>query len=369
MRKHKDHYFVITAPGFEDVCAQELMSFGIQPTGMLRGGIEFEGGLQELYLANLWSRSATRVLVRLGDVAARDFPVLFQRLSRLAWGRFIKPGTPCEIKVVSRGSRLSHTGRIAEVCEAAIEKSLGAACRSSGRKQKIFIRMNDDRCQISVDSSGDHLHRRGYRKNRVTAPLRETLAAGCLLACNYDGSRPLLDIMTGSGTLAIEAALIALNRAPGKERYFAFMDWPKYRHGLWQQLLIEAQREEKLTLAAPILAVDNNPKAVAAAQQNLEAAGLNHLIQLSTADMQQLQPESQTGLLICNPPYGERLGRNASLEALYHDLGRVYGETFSGWEGAVICPEGGLINSAGIPFSPLLRFTNGGIKVALLKKS
>lgn len=369
MRKHRDHYFVITAPGFEKICAQELLALGIQPGEISRGGIEFTGGLQELYLANLWSRSATRVLVRLGDVAARDFPVLFQRLSRLAWGRFIKPGTPCEIKVVSRGSRLNHTGRIAEVGEAAMVKALGAACRSGGRKQTVFIRMKDDRCQVSVDSSGDHLHRRGYRTSGVAAPLRETLAAGCLLACGYDGSRPLLDLMTGSGTLAIEAALIALNRAPGKERSFAFMDWPKYRHGLWQQLLIEAQREEKSTLPAPILAVDNNPKAVAAARQNLDTAGLKQLVQLSTANMQQLQPEFQTGLLICNPPYGERLGRHARLAALYHDLGRVYGETFSNWEGAVVCPETGLIKSTGIPFAPLLRFTNGGIKVALLKKS
>ncbi len=369
MRKTVDHYFVITAPGFEDVCARELLALEIQPAATIRGGVGFTGGLPELYRANLWLRSATRVLVRLGEATARDFPVLFQRLSRLAWGRFIKPGTPCDIRVVSRGSRLNHTGRIAEVCEAAIAKSLGTACRSDGPKQKVFIRMNDDRCQVSIDSSGDHLHRRGYRKNRVAAHLRETLAAGCLLACHYDGSSPLFDVMTGSGTLAIEAALIALNRAPGKGRDFAFMDWPRYRHGLWQQLLVEAQREEKSTLTAPVLAVDNNSKAVAAAQQNLEAAGVNHLIQLSTANMQQLQPEAETGLLICNPPYGERLGKNASLKALYHDLGRVYGQTFSDWEGAVICPEGELIKSAGIPFFPLLKFTNGGIKVALLKKS
>jgi len=369
MQKQKNDYFVVTAPGFETICSGELVALGIHPTQIIRGGIEFEGGLKELYLANLWLRSGARILVRLGNVAARDFPTLFQRLSKLPWGRFIKAGTSCEIKVTSRASRLIHTGRIAEVCQAAISKSLGDEKIEGGAAQKIFLRMDENRCQVSIDSSGDHLHRRGYRQAKVAAPLRETIAAGCLLASHYDGSSPLLDIMTGSGTFAIEAALIALHRAPGRERTFAFMNWPKYRPGLWRQLLVEAQRGEKLLLPAPILAIDNNPKAIVAAQKNLAMCGLTDLIQLSCEDMQLLRPQSPHGLIICNPPYGERLGKNASLKSLYHDLGRVYGTTFSAWQGVVICPETELIKSTSIPFSPLTRFSNGGIKVALLEKS
>ncbi|RLB76950.1 MAG: hypothetical protein DRH06_04865 [Deltaproteobacteria bacterium] len=368
MQKQKNNYFIVTAPGFEDICAGELVALGIQPTATIHGGIKFAGGLQELYLANLWLRSAARILVRFGDVAARDFPGLFQRLSRLPWGRFIKPGTAYEIRVTSRASRLTHTGRIAEVCEAAISKVLGGKNGETGPVQKVFLRMDDNRCQVSIDSSGEHLHRRGYRQARVAAPLRETLAAGCLLACHYDGSLPLLDMMTGSGTFAIEAALIALHKAPGKDRDFAFMNWPKYRPGLWQQLLIEAQRKEKSVISAPILAVDNNPKAITVARKNLENAGLDRLIQLSCGNMQQLLPQSPQGLMICNPPYGERLGKNASLKALYHDLGRVYGTTFATWQGAIICPESELIKTTGVSFSPALRFLNGGIKVALLEK-
>ncbi|MDX2495943.1 MAG: class I SAM-dependent RNA methyltransferase [Desulfuromusa sp.] len=369
MQKQKNDYFVVTAPGFENICARELADLGIQPTNTIRGGVEFEGGLQELYLANLWLRSASRILVRLGGVAARDFPILFQRLSRLPWGRFVKSGSAYEIRVASRGSRLNHTGRIAEVCEAAMTKVLGEKRGTIGSVQKIYLRMNDDRCQVSIDSSGEHLHRRGYRQARVAAPLRETLAAGCLLACEYDGSSPLLDMMTGSGTFSIEAALIALHRAPGKGRDFAFMNWPKYRPGLWRQLLIEAQREEKSTLPSHIIALDNNPKAIAAVQQNLEKIGLDGLIQLSCGNMQQLQPQFPSGLMICNPPYGERLGKNASLKSLYHDLDRLYGNTFADWQGAIICPESELIKSTSTSFAPLLRFSNGGIKVALLKKS
>ncbi len=369
MQKRKDSYFVVTAPGFENICLSELVALGIQPTNTIRGGIEFTGGLKELYTANLWLRSGARILVRLGSVAARDFPTLFRRLSKLPWGRFIKEGIPCDIKVTSRASRLVHTGRIAEVCQAAMLKSLGNNPPKSGTGQKIFLRVDGNRCQVSIDSSGEHLHRRGYRKTKVAAPLRETLAAGCLLACHYDGSSPLLDVMTGSGTFAIEAALIALRRAPGVARRFAFMDWPKYRPGLWQQLLSEAQRGEKSVLPASILAVDNNPKAIAVAEKNLAVLGLSDLIQLSCGDMQQLQPQFPHGLMICNPPYGERLGKNASLKSLYHDLGRVYGTTFSAWRGVVICPDAELVKSISIPFFPLLSFSNGGIKVALLEKA
>ncbi|WP_175498301.1 THUMP domain-containing class I SAM-dependent RNA methyltransferase [Desulfuromusa kysingii] len=369
MQAQTYRYFVVTTLGLENICANELNRLGIQPLHIIRGGVEFEGGLHELYLANLWLRSATRILVRLGTVVARDFPTLFQRLSRLPWGRFIKPGRACEIRAVSHGSRLNHTGRIAAACEDAMVKALGEKNGTTGPVQKVFIRINDNHCEVSVDSSGELLHRRGYRHARVAAPLRETLAAGCLLACGYDGSLPLVDVMTGSGTFAIEAALIALHRAPGKGRDFAFMNWPKFRPGLWQQLLIEAQRAEKATLPVPIYAVDNNPKAIQAAQANIESIGLEGAIQLSCGQMQKLQPQFPKGLLICNPPYGERLGRNASLQSLYHDLGQLYGSIFTDWDGAVICPESELLKATGLSFEPLLRFTNGGIKVSLLKKA
>ena len=366
MAKSENQYFVVVAPGFEQVCAQELINLGIQPTNIEHGGIKFSGGLAELYRANLWLRSAGRIMVRLGELSARDFPALFKRLVRLPWGRFVKPGTACDIRVVCHHSRLMHTGRIAEVCRDAMARSLGEKNGDTGPVQKIYLRLDDDRCQVSIDSSGEHLHRRGYRQAVVAAPLRETIAAGCLLSCGYDGSKPLLDVMAGSGTIAIEAALIALQRAPGKERDFAFMDWPKYRAGLWQQQLNEAQRQEKSTLSAPIIAVDNNPKAVAATEHNLTTVELVDIVQSSCGNMQDLQPQSEPGLIMCNPPYGERLGKNASLEALYHDIGKCYGTTFAGWYGGIICPESELVKAAGISFRPQLKFSNGGIKVSLL---
>lgn len=368
MSKQQNRYFAVTTPGFEKVCAGELIALGIADPEIMVGGVEFSGGLQELYRANLWLRSAARILVRVDELQARDFPTLFKRLQRLPWGRFIKPGSACTIRATCHRSRLSHSGRVAETCREAIAKALGAAA-GTAPQATIYLRLADDRCQVSIDSSGELLQRRGYRLANVAAPLRENLAAACLLALGYDGSQPLIDAMTGSGTFAIEAALIALNRAPGIDRQFAFMDWPKYRAGLWQQLLLQAQQAEKVGLAAPIRAIDNNPKAIAAARQNLSVAGLSEQISLTCQPMQELTAGQQPGLIICNPPYGERIGRTAALLALYKDLGRVYGTTFSDWNGALICPDSELVRSTGIPFKSQIRFSNGGIRVALLKKS
>lgn len=366
MSKQPNRYFAMTSPGFEPVCAQELVGLGITDVQLLAGGVEFSGGLRELYLANLWLRSAARVLVRVGEVQARDFPTLYKRLLRLPWGRFVKPGSTAIIRATCHRSRLSHSGRVAETCQQAISKALGPAGDAQGQAT-VYLRLDEDRCQVSLDSSGDLLHRRGYRQANVAAPLRENLAAGCLLALGYDGSLPLVDAMTGSGSFAIEAAMIARNRAPGAARTFAFKNWPKYRKGLWEQLLLEAQRSER-EAGQMILAVDSNPKAVKAAEQNIAAAGGLDDITLKCQPMQELLAERGRGLIICNPPYGERIGRTAALQALYKDLGRVYGATFAAWQGAIVCPDSVLVRSIGVPFEVKIRFSNGGIRVALLEK-
>lgn len=368
VQKRVDQYFVITPPGFEKVCAQEMLELGLTPQNTARGGVAFTGGLRELYLANLWLRSASRILVRLGEVRATDFPTLYQRLGRLPWGRFIRPGQACQIRVASHGSRLTHRGRIAKTCRSAIGKALGGPCPEEVSGQKIYLRMVDDLCQVSLDSSGEHLHRRGYRRAAGPAPLRENLAAGCLLACGYDASLPLIDLMTGAGTFAVEAALIGLRRAPGMTRSFAFMDWPKYRAGLWQQLQLEARNQEGSALPAAIVAIDNNPRAVAAVRENLATIDLAQSIQVQTASMQQIKPPAEEGMLICNPPYGERLGRDATLTALYRDIGRTYGEKFSPWQGAILIPQGPLIKSTSLSLELVCSFANGGIKVDLWRK-
>ncbi len=359
--------FAVTTPGLEAICATELARLGIV-TNEIKGGVGFSGGVRELYLANLWLRSANRVLVRLGTVTARDFPTLYQRLVRLPWGRFIKPGTSCDVRAVSHRSRLSHTGRITEVCQQAISKALGRETMSNEGVQRVLLRLYDNHAEVSVDSSGDHLHRRGYRQARSAAPLRENLAAAALLACGYDGSMPLVDMMTGSGTFVIEAGLIAGNRAPGVDREFSFMLWPKYRAQLWQQLVQEARKGESSKEGAPIRGIDNNPKAIAAAQINLCRAGLAGNIGIDSGRLQELVPVDNTGLLIGNPPYGARLGRHAGLPQFYRDVESLCKEAFAGWRCALVCPEAVVKQMTGLRFHPLLSFSHGGIKVSLYVK-
>ena len=369
MQSKVDQYFAVAPPGCEKVCAAELAALGISPGRLVHGGVEFSGTLRELYLANLWLRSASRVLVRLGEFSARDFPGLFQRLARLPWGRYVKLDTGCEVRAVAAKSRLSHTGRIAETCTAAIDRALGRdGGPSSSERQGVYLRIQENRCQVSIDSSGEHLHRRGYLKARSAAPLRETLAAACLLRLGYDGGQPLIDLMAGSGTIVVEAAMLARHRAPGIDRAFMFMAWPKYRRSVWEQLLDQARAGEIDEADVRILAVDNNPKAVSAIRQNLTAAGLAELVEVNCIDLREVEVSWRSGLLICNPPYGERLGRNAALGSLYRDLGRLYAERFASWDASLICPEGGLLRQTGLLLDPLLRFSNGGIPVALHKK-
>jgi putative N6-adenine-specific DNA methylase len=364
-----NNYYVVVAPGLEALCAAELKALGLEVTQRHGGGLAFEGGLRELYLANLWLRTASRILVRVGEFGARDFPSLYKQLLRLPWGRFIKPGSPSRCRVSSHRSRLLHSGRIEQTCREAISKALGGVVEDATLAEAtIYLRIVDDRCVVSVDSSGEHLHRRGYMQARGAAPLRETLAAGCLLATGFDGSRPLVDLMCGSGTLAVEAALIALNLPPGGRRNFAFMEWPKFRSGLWSQLLDDAQRNGRVEAQAAIVAVDNNPKAIEALQLNLATAGLGEVVTSHCCQMQDFNSELSDGTLICNPPYGERLGKNADLDALYRGLGRVYGDRYARFQGCLICPENRLVKQTGLPFEPLLHFSNGGIPVALLRK-
>lgn len=366
MGQIEHEFFAVVPPGFEEICARELAALHCSGVTVLAGGVTFRGGLKELYLVNLWLRSASRVLVRVGEISARDFPTLFKRLVRLPWGRFVRPGDSCKVRVHSSASRLVHSGRLAATCRAAIERALGADAEDGHPEQTVYLRLRRNRCLVSIDSSGAHLHQRGYRTLAVAAPLRENLAAGCLLALDYEGEQPLRDLMTGSGTLAIEAALIALRRAPGRDRRFAFMDWPGYRDGLWQELLRAARRGEKSAPEKSIVGCDTNPRAIDAARGNLETAGLHGLVEFHCLDMQACPIAAQPGLLICNPPYGDRIGKNAALSGLYHRLGEFVRRDLPHWQGAFICPEQGLIRQTGLPLQTRVRFANGGLQVALM---
>ncbi|MCM2264001.1 MAG: hypothetical protein NDI73_02300 [Desulfuromonadales bacterium] len=363
--KHPEKLFAIVSPGLEAICARELTELGLNDLEIVPGGIGFVGRLADLYRANLRLRTASRVVVRFARFRCRAFPDLYRDAARLPWGRFLRADTPIHCRVTCRNSRLIHTGRVAETLQAAIGHSLGreiAPVDAGG--QLLLARVVDDIVELSIDSSGELLHRRGYRTSVAAAPLRESLAAGILGLLGWDGGEPLADPLCGTGTFLLEGALLAARHAPGLQRPFAFMAWPGYRAGLWGQLCTEAQREER-PLPAAIAGGDADAGALAAARANLARAGVEGVVTLEHQPLSSQPIHPGRGLVVCNPPYGKRLTTAEPLEEYFAGLGRQLERAYPQWRKALLCPDPRLAKATGLSLHKVAELDNGGLKVGL----
>lgn len=387
--------FAVSAPGLEAITAHELRGLGLATSIPITkgaggideegGGVAFEGGLSEIYRANLWLRTASRVLVRLGEFSAVNFQELRKKAGRLEWERFLVPGQAVTLRVTCRKSRLYHSDAVAERLAGAIGDRLGkpplwVPHPSQGAPDEIpegqqppaliVARLLHDRCTISVDSSGELLHRRGYRLATAKAPLRETLAAGMLLAAGWDSAALLIDPFCGSGTIPIEAALMKLGIAPGRARRFAFMDWPDFDKPLWEALLAEGQ-ENAPAGKATILASDRDAGAIEAAQANAERAGVTGEIDFTCRAVSDalagIQPGSGIGWVVTNPPYGVRVSADKDLRNLYARFGKLLRETCPGWQVAILCSDERLVRQTGLRLDTNLSLVNGGVAVRLAR--
>lgn len=378
--------FAVCAPGLEAVTARELIQLGqkVNPLPTVNsgldqshgeeevGGVEFDGSLSDLYRVSLHLRTASRVLVRLGDFQATVFPELRRKASHLPWEHYLTVGRPVTLRVTCHKSRLYHQGAVAERVALAIGDRLGQipeVQKSGGNletdlPQLIIVRLLDNRCTVSVDSSGALLHRRGYRLATAKAPLRETLAAAILLASGWDTRHPLLDPLCGSGTIPIEAALLARAIPPGHARRFAFMDWPNFDEGKWRDVLSESQKDKE-PKAPKILASDRDAGALRMAMENAERAGVADAIQFSRRALSAVEPPAERGWVVTNPPYGVRVGEGRDLRNLYARLGQVLRTKCSGWRFAILGRRGPLLESIGLPFEEEISFRNGGLRVTL----
>jgi putative N6-adenine-specific DNA methylase len=376
--------FAVSAPGLEPFTAQELDQLGLsseavdvpaslQPTAESGGGIAFTGSLEAVYRANLFLRTASRVLVRLGEFHAAAFSELHRRACRLDWVRYIKPGKAVAVRVTCHKSRLYHSAAVAREVAKAIGSSLGQPVDlqkvddndEGALPQLIIVRLVDDQCTISVDSSGALLHRRGYRLATAKAPLRETLAAGLILASGWDGKSPLLDPFCGSGTIPIEAALMASRIAPGGSRRFAFMDWPGYDPASWQSLLTESANQQRSHIPK-IYASDRDAGAVQMAQANAQRAGVVDQIEFSCRAVSAIEPEG-VGWVVTNPPYGLRVSANKDLRNLYAQFGKVLRNKCVGWQVAILCSDLQLLHQTGLQLDTHLSLVNGGVNVKVGK--
>jgi putative N6-adenine-specific DNA methylase len=230
----------------------------------------------------------------------------------------------------------------------------------------LLIRLEGPECTVSADTSGEPLHRRGYRQEIGRAPLRETLAAGILALAGYDGTQPLVDPMCGSGTFLIEGAWRSMRRAPGLERSFAFERFPGFGKPAWEERLARARAEALPAPRAPLHGFDLNAGALGTARRNARRAGVT--LALERRDVKTLQaPVAGPGLLVANPPYGKRVGEGGDLPALYRALGATLRRSFQGWRAALLVPEDeGLIRELGLREARRLRVRNGGLRCQLL---
>lgn len=363
--RQTENFYIVVSPGLERVCAAELEALGTTPQEIAVGGVVFSGRLRELYQASLWLRTASRILVRFAEFQSRDFPGLYRKALKLPWGRFIRPETSVAFRVTCHESRLNHTARIAETLESAVNQALGRSTNPvSDAPQLVMVRVVDDQVVISIDSSGELLHRRGYRQAVTVAPLRETLAAGILMLLDWNGAEALADPMCGTGSFLLEGAMLACHQAPGRSRTFAFMRWPGYRDGLWKLLCDEAQREV-IAAKVSISGADENPEAVAAARENCRRSDTADQVAIEHCLLAEQPVHADRGLVVCNPPYGKRLTLGEDAEAYYAELGRQLRRAYPAWKLAMLCPDPVLVKATGLPFKKVAKLDNGGLAVGL----
>lgn len=382
MTKHK---FTVTAPrGMLPLLEDEFRQLGIKHYKVEVGSIRFTGSLKEAYQLCLWSRVAVRVLMPITHFLAETTEQLYDGIKHIPWEDHIDAeDTTLAVDFNSFRSKIHHTQFGAQKVKDAIVDRLRelSGSRPSVDLYQPDLRVNvylkHNQAIVSIDLSGESLHKRGYRVSQTNAPLKEHLAAAILLSAEWPKLAregwALLDPMCGSGTFLIEAAMIAADIAPGLQRdYFGFLYWKQHDKAAWQQLKADAERRRLSGLARlpVIVGGDQDKTAVVAAQSNIEAAGLNDRIQVIHRDVQQWSTVAQTlpeaGLLVSNPPYGQRIGETAALHEIYEDLGDLVNQHLPAWRTTLITDNAQLGKFTGLTLFDSKPFDNGPIACEVL---
>ena len=375
-------FFVSTARGLADLLADELRALGVESVRPAAAGVAFRGPLEQAYRACLWSRTASRVLLTLGHLDGGSPDALYQSLLALPWEEHLSPDGTLAVDVDGASEVFRHTRFAAQRVKDGVVDRLRSV---HGRRPSVRFEHPDLRLRLhldgaaatlSLDLSGEPLHRRGYRLDGVEAPLRENLAAGILLRAGWPAiaaaGGALLDPMCGSGTLPIEAALIAGDRAPGLRReHWGFTGWLGHRPAMWRRLLDEAEQRAAAGShrLPPILGFDQDRRAVQAARANAERAGVDERLRFETRTLEELSAPRDTtpGLVLVNPPYGHRLGEPAALPSLYRLLGERLRTTFADWQAAVFTADATLAAALSLRPRRTHVLWNGPIECRLLR--
>lgn len=330
-----------TFAGLEEVLAAELQALGAEDIQILKRAVSCHGNQQLLYRANLELRTALRVLIPITRFQARHEDDLYRAVHRIDWRKYMDVRQTLAIDVVTQSERLNHSHFLALKTKDAIADRFreDTGIRPSVDTLKPHLRIHVhidglDDCTISLDSSGDGLHRRAYRTGTGQAPINEVLAAGMVALSGWAGDTPFVDPFCGSGTILIEAAFVAGNIPPGNRRNFGFQQWIDYDRRLWEEVKEQA-RQRSRPIAVPILGGDRDPRALRTAEENIHAAGLAGKIKLQRANFDSLTPLPAPACLITNPPYDMRMPQEDVI-GLYKSIGDTLKKNFQGYNAWII---------------------------------
>lgn len=365
-------YLAKTLHGFETVLAEELKALGAANIQLLKRAVAFEGDKALLYRANYELRTAMRILQPIHSFSARNERNLYTGVRDIDWTNYLSVHDTLAVDAVTQGETFRHSHYAALTVKDAIVDQFR---ERQGRRPdvntdtpslRVHLHVYGNQCDLLLDSSGDTLHKRGYRRETVEAPLSEVLAAGMILLSGWDGRGPFVDPMCGSGTLAIEAAMIALKVPPQfKRESFGFFRWPDFDQKLWRRIKKEADdRTEPFEFS--IIAADIDSRARNATAVNVLSAGLENHIRIEKIPFDKLTPPEPPGVLITNPPYDERL-QLEDIAAFYKSIGDRLKKTWKGWDAWLISSNRDALKNIGLRTSRKINLFNGALECSFQK--
>ncbi|MEA5536583.1 THUMP domain-containing class I SAM-dependent RNA methyltransferase [Crocosphaera sp. XPORK-15E] len=369
-----NNYFATVARGLEEIAAQELEKLGAISVKPEFTGVHFQGDKSLLYKVNLWSRIVFRVLVPIQTIPSANSTQLYDSVQQIDWTEYLQPDQTFAVNCTGSNQQLNHSHFTAlQVKNAIVDQQQDRFKERSYIDPKypdilINAHIYENRCFLSLDSSGESLHRRGYRPAMGLAPLKETLASAILDLANWTPNLPFLDPLCGSGILPIEATLKSLNIAPGLARdSFSFQHWSDFDSQLYDTIIKEAINSQNHQLEAPIFGSDRDLDVIQQAQINAKKCNIDHHIKLTQMSLENVEPPTDQGIIICNPPYGKRLGNTQELGALYTLLGDVFKQRFKGWTAYVLTGNKELSKQIGLRTARRIPVYNGSLPCTLLK--
>ena len=352
--------------GVEAIVAGELRKLGYKDMNVKDGKVTFEAPVSAICRANLWLRCADRVFLKMGEFEAETFDQLFEGTKAIAWERWIPKDVAFPVTGSCIRSKLMSISDCQSIIKKAVVERLKLRYRlnifpETGQRYKIVFWILKDQVILAIDSSGDGLHKRGYRRLTTAAPLKETLASALLYISRWNEEKPLIDPFCGSGTIPIEAALMGLNIAPGINRSFDAMNWPEIDSKFWNESVEEARDLIRRVTGLKIYGYDMDAGAVETCRFHAKEAGVGEMLHFQVRDMKQTSSRFEYGIVVTNPPYGDRLGNKNENALLYRDMSKAFRTNLRTWSYYIISSDIDFERHFGEKANRKRKLYNGGI--------